>query len=281
MQAGIELSLAVLPEAAALLQPAERPLHHPSFRQHHESVQFVAWALHISKPRRQANLSVGAYRAAGTFRISGSASDSEPTLGRQPQVPAHQGDGIHEGRRRLGVPSRCAVGRGSLLPQQMGRQGGPGEEASSGSAWCESMACSGHWRWVSTPRSPHLLEGDLQLPAQHPFQDLRRVRRRIGAETRPGELNSPWGSRTKTPARGTGGLPDRYQTAVCEVSPNVRVVPSYQAADTVAQDTWASPRSGASALAAAGLSAEEADRSDRADGVGPVHKGRRPGASGR
>ena len=32
-------------------------------------------------------------------------------------------------------------------------------------------------------------------------------------------------------------MPERYQTAVCEVSPNVRVVPSYQAADTVAQDT--------------------------------------------
>ena len=40
-------------------------------------------------------------------------------------------------------------------------------------------------------------------------------------------VNSPWGSRTKTQRRGTGGLPERYQTAVCEVSPNVRVVPSY------------------------------------------------------
>ena len=42
------------------------------------------------------------------------------------------------------------------------------------------------------------------------------------------------GPDTKTQRRGTGGLPERYQTAVCEVSPNVRVVPSYQAADTVA-----------------------------------------------
>ena len=42
LQAGIELSLAVLPETAALLQPGERPLHHPSFRQHHECVQPVA-----------------------------------------------------------------------------------------------------------------------------------------------------------------------------------------------------------------------------------------------
>ena len=35
---------------------------------------------------------------------------------RHVQVAAHQSDGIHEGRRRLGVPSRCAMGRGSLLP---------------------------------------------------------------------------------------------------------------------------------------------------------------------
>ena len=56
-------------------------------------------------------------------------------------------------------------------------------------------------------------------------------------------VNSPWGSRTKTQRRGTGGLPERYQTAVCEVSPNVRVVPSYQAADTVAQDTVGKSRS--------------------------------------
>ena len=49
----IELSLAVLPEAAALLQPAERPLHHPSFRQHHESVQFVAFH-HFHRGSQQA-----------------------------------------------------------------------------------------------------------------------------------------------------------------------------------------------------------------------------------
>ena len=48
--------------------------------------------------------------------------------------------------------------------------------------------------------------------------------------------NSPWGSRTKTQRRGTGGLPERYQTAVCEVSSTVRVVPLYQATAAVVQD---------------------------------------------
>ena len=48
--------------------------------------------------------------------------------------------------------------------------------------------------------------------------------------------NSPWGSRTKTQRRGTGGLPERYQTAVCEVSSTVRVAPLYQATAAVVQD---------------------------------------------
>ena len=43
MQAGIELSFAVLPEAAALFQPGERPFHHPSLRQYYEGVQFIAF----------------------------------------------------------------------------------------------------------------------------------------------------------------------------------------------------------------------------------------------
>ena len=46
---------------------------------------------------------------------------------------------------------------------------------------------------------------------------------------------------------GTGGLPERYQTAVCEVSSTVRVVPSYQAADTSTHDTVGKSRSAFSA----------------------------------
>ena len=66
-------------------------------------------------------------------------------------------------------------------------------------------------------------------------------------------VNSPWGSRTKTHRRGTCGLPERYQTAVWEVSPYVRVVPSYQAFDTVAQDTVGKSRSVFSAGSRFGL----------------------------
>ena len=57
----------------------------------------------------------------------------------------------------------------------------------------------------------------------------------------------PGDPRTKTQRRGTGGLPERYQTAVCEVSSTVRVVPLYQAADTSTHDTVGKSRSAFSA----------------------------------
>ena len=52
-RAGIELPFAVLPESAALFQPGERPLHHPSLRQHHEGVQFAAFH-HFHRGSQQA-----------------------------------------------------------------------------------------------------------------------------------------------------------------------------------------------------------------------------------
>ena len=60
---------------------------------------------------------------------------------------------------------------------------------------------------------PHLLEGDLQLPAQHkPFQDLRRVRRRIGAEQGLGSEFALWVP-NQDPAQGhrrlARAVPDR------------------------------------------------------------------------
>ena len=135
------------------------------------------------------------------------------TLRRQPQVAAHQGDGVHEGRRRLVVPSRCAMGRGSLLPQKLGCQGGPREEPhqdwrSTGNGSIRPLALGLHARV-----SPHLPGGDLQLPAQHkPLQDLRWVRRRIGTEQGlRGE--DALGISNQHPANEHGGLaravPDR------------------------------------------------------------------------
>ena len=51
-------------------------------------------------------------------------------------------------------------------------------------------------------------------------------------------MKVPWGSRINTQRMRTGGLPERYQTAVWEVSSTVRVVPSYQATVVLAQVAW-------------------------------------------
>ena len=159
-------------------------------------------------------------------------------------MAAHQGDGIHEGRRRLGVPSRCAMGRGSLLPQQMGRQGGPGEEPHQDRRGASDGLIRPLALGLHAQMRPHLLEGDLQLPAQHkPFQYLRRIRRRIGAEQGLGSefaLGVPNQDPTQGYRRLARAVPDRRLRGE---SPNVRVVPSYQAADTVAQDTVGKSRS--------------------------------------
>ena len=77
--------------------------------------------------------------------------------------------------------------------------------------------------------APYLIRGDRQLPAQDkPFQDLGRVRRWVGAQQGLGGEGA-LGIAVSTQRMRTGGLPERYQTAVCDVSSTVRVVPSYQA----------------------------------------------------
>ena len=66
------------------------------------------------------------------------------------------------------------------------------------------------------------------------MHDLSRVCRGVGAEQGlwgEGSL----GSRISTQRMITGGLPERYQTAVWEVSSTVRVVLSYQATVAVVQ----------------------------------------------
>ena len=114
----------------------------------------LRWTLHIFKPRRQGNRQAGG-RDFPYIRVGPVKNPRTPA-----QVAAHQGDGIHEGRRRLGVPSRCGMGRGSLLPQQMGRQSGPGEESQQGRRGAGNgqgpLALGLH-----SQVSPHLLEGDL------------------------------------------------------------------------------------------------------------------------
>ena len=147
-------------------------------------------------------------------------------------MASHQGDGVDGSRRWFVVPSGPAPNAGPLLLQRVGGQDGKGEEAQqygrgAGDGKVGPLALGLH-----TEVGAHLLKGDFQLPAQDkPFQDLGWVRRRISAEQSLGS-KAPWGSRASTQQMVTGGLPERYQTAVCEVSSTMRVVPSYQ--DTAA-----------------------------------------------
>ena len=174
-------------------------------------------------------------RATGTLRISGSAADGE-----NPPTPATGGGAPGPWHPRRSATAwrtkRCAMGRGSLLPQQVSRRGDPGEEPQqygrgAGDGQVGLLALGLH-----AQMGPHLLKGDPQLPAQHrPFLDPHRVHGQVGArQTLCGE--SPWGSRTSTRRRGTGGRPARYHTAAGEVSSTVRVVPSHQSTGVAAQD---------------------------------------------
>ena len=154
------------------------------------------------------------YRATGTLRISVSAADGE-----NPPAPATGGGapGPRHPRRSATAwrTKRCAMGRGSLLPQQVSRQGDPGEEPHdgwrcTGNGSVRSLALGLH-----AQVSPRLLKGELQLPAQDkPFQDLGRVRRWVGTEQGLCGV-SPVGVPDQYPAQGRGRPPARYNTAAC------------------------------------------------------------------
>ena len=130
-----------------------------------------------------------------------------------------------------------------MLLQGVGGQGGPGEETQqdgrgAGDGQVGPLTLGFHAQMGS-----HLLKGDFQLPAQDkPLQDLGRVCRWVGAEQAWG-WKAPWGSRINTQRMVTGGLPERYQTAVWEVSSTMRVAPSYQATAATVQGTWSWSRS--------------------------------------
>ena len=88
----------------------------------------------------------------------------------------------------------------------------------------------------------------------------------------------PWGSQINTQRMSAGGLPERYQTARCEVSSTVRLVPPYQAtvALVLLTEDWSSSVFG---TGPAGLSTADG-RSDSVDGAALAHRGRRPRANG-
>ena len=107
-----------------------------------------------------------------------------------------------------------------------------------------AMARSDHWRWVSTPRwvlTSWKVTSSCQRRTNHS---------KIWVGSAAGSVHSkawvakaPWGSRINTQRMRTGGLPERYHTAVWEVSSTARVVPSYQATVALAHVTSACPRS--------------------------------------
>ena len=132
VQAGIELSLAVLPEAPALLQPSERPLHHPSFRQHHEGVQFVAFH-HFHRGSQQV-LHLRSKGLPGVGPVDHHILHPvqlSPALVKHRQSPGPVGDtgGGHVNRmgQPLRVHSDVALGPGHLLARVIALAGKSGE----------------------------------------------------------------------------------------------------------------------------------------------------------
>ena len=127
--------------------------------------------------------------------------------------------------------------------QRVGGQGGPRKETQQGGGGTGDGRVGPLALGLDAQVGAHLLKGDLQLPAQDkPFQDLGRIRRRVSTEQSLG-VEGALGVSDQDPRMRTGGLPERYHTAVWEVSSTVRVVPSYQATDTQAQVTSAWSRS--------------------------------------
>ena len=88
-------------------------------------------------------------------------------------MASRQGDGVHEGWRRLVVLGGFTLGDGMMFLQGVGGQGGPGEETQqdgrgAGDGQVRPLALGLH-----AQMGPDLMEGDFQLPAQDkPFQDL-------------------------------------------------------------------------------------------------------------
>ena len=192
------------------------------------------------KRRKRGSPQVGGTERSGVPEYRG-RRPTVKTLRRQPQAPPHQGDGVDEGRRRLVVPGRGALGHGAPVLQGMCGQGGPGEEPQQD----RSGACDGQvlplTLGLHAQMGPHLLKGDLSAEADQ--RSTNHCSIRVGSAAGSVQCSAcgakePWGSRISTQRMGTGNLPGRYQTAVREVSSTVRVAPSYQATAELVQVVW-------------------------------------------
>ena len=100
------------------------------------------------------------------------------TLRRQPQVAAHQGDGVDEIGDGL---SYSTLDHGVAFLQRVGGQGDPGKESQQDRRGAGDGQVD-HWRRLHAQMGPHLLKSDLSCQRTEPFQDLRRVCRRVGAQ---------------------------------------------------------------------------------------------------
>ena len=122
---------------------------------------------------------------------------------------------VHQGRRRtVKNPQTPATGGGA--PERWHPRRSAAAWRTKAVRWAEGRCCRRRWAarvvqekspmrstgngqvrplalGLHAQVSPHLLKGDLQLPAQDkPFQDPRRVRRRIGAEQGLGSEFALW-----------------------------------------------------------------------------------------
>ena len=119
------------------------------------------------KRRKQGNRQVG-----GTERPGLSVYQGRRRTVKNPPTPATGGGAPERWHPRRSATAwrtkpLCRLGRGSLLPQQMGRQGGPGEEPHQDRRGASDGLIRPLALGLHAQMRPHLLEGDLQLPAQH------------------------------------------------------------------------------------------------------------------
>ena len=177
----------------------------------------------------------------GLFHCWGAAA----TLKNPPRQATVGGEPGRWHRRGWGRPWGTMPPGGALAGAvfaSVGRQGDPGEETHQGRSGAGDGPVGPLALGFHSQMSPHLLEGDLQLPAQHkPFQDLEPEPLSGRCRGGPGYPTRLRGSRTSTQRIGTGGLPQWYQTAVWEASSTTRTVPSYQATGEAFQETSGKP----------------------------------------
>ena len=101
-----------------------------------------------------------------------------------PQLAAHQGEGVGEGRDRFGVPGGLRDrGRGSSLELVVGEQRHQGEETEQRWGRAGDRTIGPLALGLDAQVGPHLVEGHFELPAQdEPGEDLLGIGFEVGTE---------------------------------------------------------------------------------------------------